>query len=324
MSIEKINIDIEKLFDHKHFLNRRCYTQRSMFEDVNQLQSILEKASTNRFIQYWKKHTLQQSDAGAIGEVSRVIVEAALPELVGREMCWVVETTENKVRFPKAKKGKAQARIVGGTGAVEIIPERMEFQDIEADTEIISPAAYTDSYLEDAAWPAVRKATEECGRAVAEKETEIIVEKFDAIPDSELAGVVTLSNPMTAANLTDIITLVRKEDFKPDKVFMNPAQFGELKKDSNFIDDLRWGESLDKERGEMARMIDGTRIFISTKINQPNVYAIDSRYACGLVIRRDLIIEPFDKRDQLLSGVIASSRIGVGILRTKAIAKGTR
>ncbi|MGB9660362.1 MAG: phage major capsid protein [Nitrososphaerales archaeon] len=309
-------------FDHRHFLNRRCYTQKSIMEDPAQLQSLLEKASSNKFIQYWKKHTLQQSDAGAIGEVSRVIVEAAYPELIGREMCWIVETTENKVRFPKVKRGKAQARIVGGTGQVEIIPERMEFQDIEADTEIISPIAYTDSYLEDAAWPAVRRATEEAGRCVAEKETELIVEKFDGISDSDLANVITLSNPMTASNLTDIITSVRKEDFKPDKVFMNPVQFGELKKDSNFIDDLRWGESLDKERGEMARMIDGTRIFTSTKIT--NVYAIDSRWACGLVIRRDLIIEPFDKRDQLVSGVIASSRIGIGILRTKAVAKGTR
>ncbi|MEM3383855.1 MAG: phage major capsid protein [Nitrososphaerales archaeon] len=324
MSIEQLNQIWEQY--PRHFLDRKCYTQKSIMEDNIQLQSILEKASSNRFVQFWKKHTLQQSDAGAIGELSKVVVEAALPELVGREMCWVVETTESKVRFPRAIKGKAQARIVGGTGQVEIIPERMDFIDIEADTEIIASSAYTDAYLEDAAWPAVRRATEEAGRSVAEKETELIVEKFDSISNSDLAGgaQITLSNPCTMDNLIDIITNVRKEDFIPDKVFMNPAQFGELKKDDTFIDSLKWGELLDKERGEMARMIDGVRIFVSSKINAQKVYAIDSRWACGLVIRRDLIIEPFDKRDQLISGVIASSRIGVRILRSKAVARGAR
>ena len=316
---------LDKLWEEfpRHFLNRKCYTQKSVMEDPVQLEQLLNKAAGNKFLQYWKKHTLQQSDAGAIGEVSRTVVEAALPELVGREMCWVVETTEAKVRFPKAVKGKAQARIVGGTGQVEIIPERMDFTDIEANTEIISPAAYTDSYLEDAAWPAVRRATEEAGRAVAQKETELIVAAFDAIAASDLAGgaVVAMSNPMTASNLTDMITNVRAEDYKPDKVFLNPAQFGALKKDANFIDDLRWGEALDKERGEMARMIDGTRIFVSSLITPGKAYAIDSRWACGLVVRRDLVIEPFDKRDQLVSGVIASSRIGYGILRSKAVAR---
>jgi len=74
--------------------------------------TMVEKAKSNLFTARYCSSLINEgilSDmAGALGKMHDVVIEAAKPTLIGREMTWVLPTDQALVRFPKAKLGKAK------------------------------------------------------------------------------------------------------------------------------------------------------------------------------------------------------------------------
>jgi hypothetical protein len=83
-----------------------------------EFDQMLLRTRRNPFYQRYAKKGIQEgilSDmAGAIGRMHDVVIEAAKPRLIGREMIWVRPTSEALERFPRAKKGKAYVMAESG------------------------------------------------------------------------------------------------------------------------------------------------------------------------------------------------------------------
>ena len=265
--------------------------------------------------------------AGALGHVQDVVWLAAQPLCIGRGMLKVIPTKNALERFPKEFRGYA---IQGeapplGTGGMA------EFQNVLCNIEFSLKKEWSQSYAEDASWDVLKWEMENLGRAMARLETEKVVATFAAVASGDLAGSVDCAGVATTwANVVDLSTLVEKEDFHPNVIALHSYQYSDLVKLDQFIHSLYRGpdvmlgkgiESVQHSTLGITFLRSSTLPFTAAGANATIGYAIDLDAAGVILMRRDLTIKPYEDPSRNMYGVMATERMGCGILRTKSIAR---
>lgn len=67
----------------------------------------------------------------------------------------------------------------------------------------------------------------------------------------------------------------------------------------------------------------GMRVQASTLVSNGTAYAIDTRVASAMLLRRDITVEDWEEAKTGKFGVRATTRFGAGNLRSSAVAKMT-
>jgi len=295
-----------------------------------EVDKVAERASTNPFFQRVAELFTQGYEAitspiaRAIGRVHDVVIEAAQPELIGRNLVQVIRTEEALVRFPKAKKAKAFE--ASELASIWFTGEKIETQDVKADLEIRAGADWTRRFLEDATWNVLERESAELGRAVALLETERIVKSFTSISSSDLAGggeiTASTSGTLTYADIVKARRAVKAEKFKPDCLLISANKEGDLWLDDKFIHNFYYGTQQDKQRGVLGTFLNLEVIVDNSGATPDNkAFVIDRSVAAVMLIRRDIMVQSFDDEKTDSHGVVASERIGLGTLRSKAVAR---
>lgn len=290
---------------------------------MNGLKMLAEK---NVFFQ----HALQEGNfsdtAQALGEIQDLVVEGAVAEQIGREMCWVVPTNKPIVRFILAKRGTAYK---AGQGTVLSSAERYTKTDITINQEPKSKQFWSQSFLEDAEWNVLERQTAEIGYELGEAETTDVVSTFEGVTASSLAGGAAVSiNTGADFGWADCVKLwkaVVKENYRPGAMMVNPDEMEGLWNDDKFISQFYFGGLADVARGVLGQSYLGFKILVSTLVTSGKVTMTDVRpqYAgAALCVRRDVTIKPYENPEKEEYGVLGSERYGLGTLRTKAIARG--
>jgi len=295
-----------------------------------EVDKVAERASTNPFFQRVAElfpqgyEAITSPIAGAIGRVHDVVIEAAQPELIGRNLVQVIRTEEALVRFPKAKKAKAFE--ASELASIWFTGEKIETQDVKADLEIRAGADWTRRFLEDATWNVLERESAELGRAVALLETERIVKLFTTIPSTDLAGggeiQATQSGTLTYTDIVKARRAVKAERFKPDCLLISANKEGDLWLDDKFIHNFYYGTQQDKQRGVLGTFLNLEVIVDNSGATPDNkAFVLDRSVAAVMLIRRDIMVQSFDDEKTDSHGVVASERIGLGVLRSKAVAR---
>lgn len=292
----------------------------------------MAEANRSRFMRHILKTGLKEglfSDmAGALGAIHEKVVEAAKPKLIGREIIAVVPTTEALERFFKQELAKAY--VVGETEPLEV-PEKMATQDILCDIEIACKMEFSKSYIEDASWAVLARAAEEGARAIAQLETEKIIELYHAILAADLAGAAELAtNEGSEFVWADVVSLwseVEEENFDPDVLVLDTREMQGIMNANQFIQSLYFAPESAIRQGVYELPALGMKIVHSTLIpavdaTHNHKFAIDTKTAAVMLLRRDITTEPFENPGKLRSGIIISERIGLGVLRAAAVARG--
>ena len=280
----------------------------------------------------WIKHYLSQgmkegifSDmAGALGKIHDTVVEAAKPNLIARNIIDTRTTTESLERFIKAKKSVAYIAAEGGIA--RLAGERYETADIKTNIIVKDSVSWTKEFAEDAGWNVLNRQLEELGRSVAEKETEKIIALYEAIAAGDLAGGAVIAGGAAVLSWSKLVEMwdaVAGEDFEADVMFMHSKQMSQLFTATEFINSQYMpsgGTSL--SRGLVGQALTMS-LFKSSKCTNGKVFGVDKNPAGVLLIRRDITTEPFEDPRNNEYGVVASERIGYGILRSKAVSSGT-
>lgn len=322
--LKQLNADLYK--------NRKCYTMMDALNgatgDGIGISNIMERAKTNAFLQAMTKanHTLQSSDAGAIGEMSNLVIAAAQPSAIGREACVVVDTKKPSVKFRKAKRAYAEDSAQSRT--TESIGERNDFVEILCNIETEVSEEWTLNFLEDAEWDILSAESAAIGKALAVKETQKIFTLLGTIADADLAGgavpALATANKLSYDDLVSMWGMVKSADRNPTKCFINPIQAADLWKDSKFIDSMFFGEFVDKARGVFGRSILGFDIIVSSLVADGTAWMIDNTVSVGMPIRREALLIPYEgTQGKTHAGVKATNRYGLGILDTKGVSKVT-
>lgn len=283
---------------------------------------------------------LYRDVAGALGAVQNIVWAAAFPNLISRQIIKVLPTKNALERFPKE-----YIPIAFDTNEAPALKtgRRAEFQDVVVGNEIKCAQSWTESYIEDAAWDVLSWQIEGNGRAIARKELKKVIHLYSTndstgIPSADLAGgaeiTIASANAITwDTELLALINVVEKEDFVPSVVALKPAQFNSLRNMQQFTSSLYWPGPA-KTGGNMPPIgakemrsayystLLGVTFVTSTEVTKP--LAIDIDAAAALLVRRDITSKPYAVPEDNAFGVYTSERIGMGVLRTKAVARGSQ
>jgi len=285
------------------------------------LKESLGMAERNTYIRK-AAEALMSDQAAALAAIHDVIVEAAVPALVGREVISVVPTQSKGLRFFMAKGGKAN--VTAELSEVWDSPETYTTKDIDANIIVRSGALWSRSFIEDFEWPVMQRQATERARSIGELETSRIISLYDGIAAGNLAGGAEVTEQGTAMVWADVVNLwaaVNGENRNANVLLLPPNRVADLWKDDKFIHAFYFGDEADVRRGVLGDVYLGMRVVQSSLVGSNKAYAIDTSVAAALVVRRDITTEPVEDPVKDQYGIVASERIGLGTLDTKGVSR---
>jgi HK97 family phage major capsid protein len=292
------------------------------------VENLRHRANVHPFLKRYCEVGVREglfSDAvGAIGRLHDTLVQAAYPEMIGRGIITVRPTTEAMERFPLDEKAVAYRYAEGA--ATRLSGKKNGTVDVYTNVTAESSEEWTREFLEDATWNVMDNMAEKVGRALGEEETNSIIALYGAINDADLAGGEPIDQGGAAMNWNGLVKLhdtVRKENWRPTVLALNETQLHQLFTDDKFIraQYLPAGQT-DLEQATVSSVL-GMRVQASTLVPNGTAYALDTRVASVMLLRRDITVEDWEDIKNGKYGVRATTRFGVGVLRSKAIAKMT-
>ncbi|MGB9672359.1 MAG: hypothetical protein ACPLZY_04355, partial [Candidatus Norongarragalinales archaeon] len=247
-------------------------------------EKLKEKAAAHpffkRYFEVGVKEGLFSDIVGAIGRMHDTLVEAAYPELIGRNIINVRNTTEPLERFPLDEKAVAYLYAEGGT--TRLSGKKHSTVDIQTNILAESSEEWTREFVEDATWNVMDNMVEKVGRALGEAETQKILDLYNNIANADLAGGAPINGGGVALNWNGLLKLhnaVRNENWKPDVLVLHETQLHQLLNDDKFIHAqyLPSGQT-NIEQGIITSVL-GMKVLASTLVPNGTAYAIDTRVA---------------------------------------------
>jgi len=259
---------------------------------------------------------------GAIGKMYDTLVECAYPELIGRNIITVRPTTESMERFPLDAKAVAYKYAEGSVARLS--GAKVNTVDIYTDQLAEASEQWTREFLEDATWNVMQNMVEKVGRALGERETDQILSLYASVSNSDLAGGDAIDQGNAAMDWSAVLKLhnaVRGENWRPTVLVVHETQLHQLLSDDKFIKASYLPSSqTDIEQGVVTSVL-GMKVQASTLVSNGTAYAVDTRVAAVMLLRRDVTVEDWEEPKTGEFGVRATTRFGLGILRSNAVAK---
>ena len=292
------------------------------------IENLRHKASVHPFLKRYCEVGVREglfADAvNALGRLHDTLVQAAYPEMIGRSAITVRPTTEAMERFPLDEKAVAYRYAEGA--ATRLSGKKNSTVDVYTNVLAEASEEWTREFLEDATWNVMDNMVEKVGRALGEEETNRIIALYGAIADADLAGGAPINQGNAAMNWNGLVKLhnaVRGENWRPTVLAVNEVQLHQLLTDDKFIHAqyLPAGQT-DMEQATVTSVL-GMRVQASTLVPNGTAYALDTRVASVMLLRRDITVEDWEDIRNGKYGVRATTRFGIGVLRSKAIAKMT-
>ncbi|RLC71309.1 MAG: hypothetical protein DRI26_05415 [Chloroflexi bacterium] len=288
--------------------------------DLDWKIDFVEKAKSNALYRRVMKEMVLSDVSQALGVVHDVAIEAAKKMAVGRDIIWMVPTTQPTVRFYLAKRGKAW-RISEGPPLQT--PERFSIKDINVDHEYGYDALFSQSYLEDVPFNVIQRAIQDAAQLLEEQLTKDIISLYEGISASNLAGGAEVSaatnGTLAWEDLVAAWTALKKAGYTANIALIHPDQIADLWSDDKFIHSFYWGDKVDVARGVLGDTYLGFRIVETDLCTATKVHLIDMSKAAVLLMRRDILTQPYEER--LSQGVVCTMRYGLGTLREDAVAR---
>ena len=295
--------------------------QKEVYE---QLKAKIEHPFLARYIQMGVKEALFSDAVGALGKMHDTLVESAWPELIGRSIISVRSTSEKMERFPLDTGAVAYKYSEGAI--TRLSAKKPTYVDINTDQLAESSEEWTREFLEDATWNVLDLAVENVGRVLGQSETQDIISLYSAIADGDLAGGDDLAGGGAVLSWAGVLALhnaVRGENWKPNVLAVSEMQLHQLLNDDKFIQSVYLPSSQTELSQASIGNVLGMSVQASTLVPNGVAFAIDTRVAAVMLLRRDLTIEDWQDTKNSTYGIRATTRYGLGVLRSNAVAKMT-
>ncbi|MCW3994585.1 MAG: phage major capsid protein [Candidatus Bathyarchaeota archaeon] len=275
-----------------------------------------------RYCEVGIREGLFSDSASALGRLHDTLVQAAYPEMIGRDIITVMPTTEPMERFPLDEKAVAYKYAEGS--ATRLSGQKNSIVDVYTNILAESSEEWTREFLEDATWNVMNSMVEKVGRALGEEETNRIIALYGSVADADLAGGAPISQGNAAMNWAGLVKLhnaLRASNWKPTVLAVNEVQLHQLLSDDKFIHAQYLPSGQTNLDDATVTSVLGMRVQASTLVPNGTAYAIDTRVASVMLLRRDVTVEDWEDIKNGKYGVRATTRFGLGVLRSNAIAK---
>jgi hypothetical protein len=171
---------------------------------------------------------------------------------------------------------------------------------------------------------AIDKITQSLAKALATHETNQIITLYQNIQNTDFAGGAPIDQENQPMNWNAILKLhyaVRSENYHPKILVLNTTQLSQLLTDTRFID----RDAYPSKNSIPRRRHHKPRLRHENPKQQPNpnetAYAIDPQTANIMLLRRNITLEDWSDPRNDQYGLKTTTRYGLSILQSKAIAK---
>jgi hypothetical protein len=275
-----------------------------------------------RYVEVGVREGLFSDAVDALGRMHDTLVVAATPKLIGRNIINVMPTTETMERFPLDVDSIAYRYAEGAV--TRLGGQKNPTVDIYTDILAESSEEWSKEFTEDATWNVMNNMIEKVGRALAKDETQKILELYAGVADADLAGGDDIAGGGAVLSWSGLLAAhnaVEDEDWAPDVFVCSIMQKHQLLNDDKFIDSRYLPSSrTDIDEANIGNVL-GMNVESSSLVTNGTAYAIDTRIASAMLLRRDITIEDWYDVKTGKYGVRATTRFGLGVLRSTAIAK---
>lgn len=289
-----------------------------------QIQRAAGNPFINRYAKLGMKEGIMSDMAGALGKIHDTVIGAAIPNFIARQIIDVRTTDEVLERF--VKEAESVAYVGTENGWVRQAGARYTTVDVNVDITIKDSVEWTKEFAEDAKWNVMNRQLEALGRSMAKQETQKVLAMYDAIAAGDLAGAAEIAGGAAALTWDKLVALwdaVESGDMTADTAFLHPKQMSQLLMDDDFIN----SNYLPSVGTQLSRGVVGQALTMplikSSLCTNGKVYALSKYPAAVMLIRRDVTTEPYEDPKEGKFGVVATERIGLGVLRASAVARGT-
>lgn len=260
--------------------------------------------------------------------------------LIGRGLVDVIPIDSDSISW--LEETGFNADIVPEGSAIPIAHATWEKFFVSVEKIGVRPV-FTQEMIDDAQWPVMKRNLDQGVRAVAKREDEMIMEALNAgVPNGlpvsgGVGGVGTVvdnhritigpnaaNNPLTTRSLAKAFTILRKENYQPNTILVNPTQMYELMAMEEFIgaNSQAYMTLPDFVRDSM---VNGTvgRFYganVVTSENQPagQVLVMDTSVYAVLMERKGLSTDEYKDVIHQLQGVTITERVMPAITRRDA------
>ncbi len=287
-----------------------------------------KRIEENLFFQRYRdlkiKETLFSDTLTAVGHLQQQIVKYAYPDMIGRRIISVKKTTEPMERFPLAS--KAVGYILAEGSMIRLSGDKTGCVTINMDQYAESSEQWTKEFIEDAQPHAIDNIERRLSQALALHETETVLGLYNSIAAADLAGGSPLNWGNRQMDWNAVMALhsaVKSANWKPTVLVLNSTQLSQLLLDNHFLEyEYLPSKDVDLEEG-LIRKVMGMQVESSTLVPNGTAYAIDASIAGIMLLRRDITVEDYSDVMANRYGMKATTRFGLGILRSNAVAKMT-
>lgn len=186
-----------------------------------------------------------------------------------------------------------------------------------------SSEKWTREFVEDAHPHAVEDIKQRISKALAVGETQAVIDLYGCIGDADLTGGGPIDWGGARMDWDAVLALhnrVRGENWKSRVLLLNTTQLSQSLLDNHFIEyEYVPSKEVDLEQVLIRKAL-GMQVESSTLVPQGTAYVIDKAVAGIMLIRRDITVEDYRAPLEDRYGMKASTRFGLGVLRSDAVA----
>ena len=262
--------------------------------------------------------TASQSDTGGINELASRILDYGKAAVVGRQLCALEFTSREVVKVRMPKEGKAK-KVGGDTWSINTRGQESEYVEVQPNKYFDAGDEWTQAQIEDAEYDMLMAQTGEASYNMAKLESEIIIAQMKKLQsDSGNAGKVIRgsgSGEYETATADVLLALKGRLANKNRRLrcyAMSETMYTELMqatdmKNSEYLTSI---PAMYTGGDEMIAFM-GAPLLHTTLMADNVIWAVDSTVALIYVLRRDNLIENYQRADAGKYGLRITTRYGL-------------
>lgn len=176
----------------------------------------------------------------------------------------------------------------------------------------------TTELKEDSKFPLLERAGMLAGQRLAENENALIITALDGAANTTAGGAA-----ITIANITESMFDLENSDYNPTDFIVGTEVLSDLRNIDTFVEANKIGNRDILSTGFIGNIFGMNVHKVSTNagMTRTSSYILDKNHAFAIVEKRPITIEGFDIKTHDMSGIVATQRIAIGLLRSSAVSK---
>jgi HK97 family phage major capsid protein len=174
----------------------------------------------------------------------------------------------------------------------------------------------TKEMIEDGKWDLLAHAIKVAGIEMAENENDLIETALGSAANTVAGGA-----SVTIANLTRAMQYLEDSDYQPTDLIVGAEFLNDLRNIDTFVEANKFGSNEMLKTGFVGNIFGMKVWYVGSTWTTTTGYVLDRAHAFGIVEKRPLTVDRYNRLEDDMVGAVITTRIKVDYIRDSAICK---